>query len=108
MVSSKFKITDSVKYQSISPLKWGDSVNELITVFKNSEKALDYSIKTKTPFIILDFVEFYFEDDINYTGLSDIIIKCVGIYKGMRMAYFDKDWLRNNLSYEETFKNFQN
>lgn len=104
MAVSKFKITDWIKYQSISPLNWGDSINELIILFKNSQKALDYSIKTKTPFISLDFVEFYFKDDVNYKDLTDIIIKCNQIYKGRRMAYFDNDWLRNNLKYQESFR----
>ena len=103
-MQSKFKVTDWIKYQSIQPLKWGDSANELAMYFENAQLEIDNSIKTNTPYIVLDFVEFYFDDDRNFKGLNTIIIKCVSIYKGLKPSYFNEDWLGQNLSYIDTCK----
>ena len=100
----RFKVTDWIKGQSIKPFCWGDSAENIIDNFKGARQEVLDSITTGTPYIVLDFVEFYFDDDQHLHGLNTIIIKCVSLYKGIRPVYLDKDWLRRDLSYVDTCK----
>ncbi len=100
----KLKITDWIENGNISPLKWGDSFSQIEIFFKNSSKDI-FSLKQRNyPIIFLDFVEFYFNDDINYTGLNEVIIKPMSIFKGYKSKYFHPDWLTDDLTFEVVSK----
>ncbi len=97
----KFNITEWIINGDISPLKWGDTSKEIEELFHNSNKEINDLRQRNYPYIILDFVEFYFEDDYCFTGLSEIIINVYQLYKGIRTIYFEPDWITPNLTFKE-------
>jgi hypothetical protein len=100
----KFKITDWIKNGNISPLNWGDSADEVSRLFKNSSKEIISLKERNYPFIVLDFVEFYFTDDINFVDLNEIIIKPISVYKEIRTKFIDPGWLSQDLSFDVVSK----
>lgn len=100
----KFKITDWIKNENISPLNWGDSVKEICNLFKNSSKEIISLKERNYPYIILDFVEFYFTDTINFIDLNEIIIKPMSLYNGIRTKYIEAGWLSRGLTFEVVSK----
>jgi len=96
----KFKITDWIRNGNINPLKWGDSAEDICRLFENSSKEIISLKERNFPFIILDFVEFYFAGDINFVDLNEIIIKPISLYKGVRNKFIDPGWLTCDLSFD--------
>ncbi|MDB5276154.1 MAG: hypothetical protein JWR61_1109 [Ferruginibacter sp.] len=96
----KLIITDWIKNGSITPLNWGDSSEEISHLFSNSSGEIISLKQRHYPFIIIDFVEFYFSDDINFVGLNEIIIKPISLYKGIQTKSIDPGWLTQELSFE--------
>jgi hypothetical protein len=101
-------VIEWINKQTIHPLHWGCSTSKLVEAFPKSDDAIKYAHKTKTPFISLDFVDFYFDDELHHNGLNTVIIQCSSIYKGMRSEFFDMGWLRNDVSFEQVEKRLQN
>jgi hypothetical protein len=95
----KLEITDWIKNGNIFPLKWGDSSIQIEENFKDSVIEIELLRQRNYPFIILDFVEFYFDDDKNYTGLNEVIIKPVSLYNGIVTNFINPNWLTNNLTF---------
>lgn len=100
----KFKITDWIENENISPLNWGDSANEICNLFKNSSKEIILLKERNYPYIVLDFVEFYFTDNINFIDLNEIIIKPISLYKGIRTKFIEAGWLSQGLTFEVVSK----
>lgn len=96
----KFVITDWIKSGDILPLQWGNSLEQLAEIFPGSSTEIASLKRRGYPFIIFDFVEFYFTDDKNFLELEEIVIKAVSLYSGITTQFFDHDWLTDDLAFE--------
>lgn len=99
----KFDITNWIETGSIAPLQWGDSGNEIIKLFPKSSKIIKQAKQIGCPFISLDFVELYFDDDY-FLGLNEIIIRPFTLHKDDRHKFFDPGWLSKNLTFDMVSK----
>jgi hypothetical protein len=96
----KFVITEWIKRGDISPLHWGDSLKQIQLLFPNSSDEIASLKGRGYPFIILDFVEFYFSNDKDFSDLEEIVIKAVSLYRGIITEFIDPDWLTCNLTFK--------
>ncbi len=94
----KFKVTDWIEHGNIAPLNWGDDFREIQKLFPSSKSEIENLRQRNYPFIILDFVEFYFSDDTNYNGLTEIIIKAVSLDKTIKTKFINPGWLTNDMT----------
>ncbi len=99
----KFKITDWILTGNIFPLKWGDTSLEIEEVFDNSNKVIEDLKNSSYPYIELDFVEFYFNND-NYKGLAEICVKNISVYKEIKTKFFDQEWLNQGITFADVSK----
>lgn len=94
----KFDITKWITTGNIAPLSWGTSANEIEQVFKGSSQEIQKLRAGGCPFIIMDFVEFYFDRFETYEGLNEIVIKPIALYKGVKNMFFTPNWLSAHLT----------
>jgi hypothetical protein len=59
----KIKLTELIKSGDISPFQWGDSDKDFIKIFPEWENKIMECKNANCPFIEIDSVEFYFEND---------------------------------------------
>ncbi len=94
----KFTVTDWIEHGNIAPLNWGDDSGEIEKLFPSSINEIEKLRQRNYPFIILDFVEFYFADDENYKGLTEIVIKAVSLSKTSKTKFINSGWLTNAMT----------
>lgn len=93
----KIKLTELIKSGDISPFKWGDSDEDFLNIFPEWKNRIMECKKAKSPFIEIDSVEFYFENDF-YKGLNSVVIGVWHFDKDYESNYFDNEWIQDNLS----------
>jgi hypothetical protein len=96
---SKIELIELVVSTKISPFNWGDNSEDLIKIFPKWKIRINELREAKCPFIEIDSVEFYFEDD-EFNGLSEIIIKTSNFGKGYYSEYFNLSWLENKITFK--------
>jgi hypothetical protein len=96
----KINLTDFINTSKISPFNWGDNSKDLIMIFPEWQIRIDELKEAKCPFIEIDSVEFYFEDD-EFNGLSELIIKNLNFNKEYISKYFNLDWLNNKVTFKK-------
>jgi hypothetical protein len=99
----KLDLIEIIRIGEIIPLFWGCSVKEIIELFPESELIINDLKDREYPFIILDDVEFYFEED-GYKDLSEIVVKNWCYTKDYESQFFDIGWLNASLAYEQTLQ----
>jgi len=93
----KLLLTDIVRTGNISPFKWGDSRDDILKIFPEWEKTFESHKNYCYPFFEIDSIEFYFDED-NFINLSSIIIGVWHFKEDYKSSYFDKGWLKDDLS----------
>ena len=94
----KLDLIEIIRTGNIAPFTWCCSSKEIIEILPESEVVIKDLREREYPFIEIDGVEFYFEEE-DYTDLSEIIIKNWNYTKGYKTAFFDIGWLNSNLNY---------
>lgn len=95
----KLKVTEWIRTGEIHPLKWWDSASKIKESFVGSSKEIQKLINFGYPYLVLDFVEFYFETD-DFKRLDEILIKNISVQKGIETEFLDPDWLTEGLTLE--------
>jgi hypothetical protein len=86
-------ISEWLEQRSIKPLVCGMSGDDLVKLSCISRRQIKELKKQKVPYIILDFVDFHFTDDLNYTGLEEIVVNVLSHAIGEKKQCFDPGWL---------------
>ncbi|WP_010182844.1 hypothetical protein [Aquimarina agarilytica] len=97
----KISLTEIIKTGNIYPFKWGDSEIDFLRIFPEWKRLFKESKDFGCPFISIDSVEFYFDQDC-YQGLSEIVIKNWNFEDDYKSDYFDIGWLKSELDYKTT------
>jgi hypothetical protein len=93
----KIHLNRWLKTGDISPLKWGDSKNDILNVIPEWKTYFDESNKSKCPYLVVDNIEFYFEED-EFRELNFIVIGVWHFYRDYKSDFFSHDWIRHNLN----------
>jgi len=97
----KISLTELIKTGNINPFNWGDCESDFLKVFPEWETLFQDSKNAGCPFIEIDSIEFYFDEDY-YQGLSEIVIKNWNFEDDYQSDFFDIDWLKSELDYKTT------
>jgi len=96
----KISLNDWLRLGTIGPLQWGASLPDFFNLWPTEKGNFKQLIRLGYPFLSLDNIEFYFEDD-NFHHLHELVIKVWCLSKKASSPYFDYAWLHADLTYPQ-------
>jgi len=94
----KISLNDWLRLGTIRPLKWGASLSDFFNLWPTEKAGFEQLIRLGYPFLDLDNIEFYFEDN-GFQHLNEVVIKVWCLSQEEASPYFDYGWLRADLSF---------
>ncbi len=95
--SIKINTIRSIIKNELEHLQWGCSIRDIEKLCSKTKVINQELISRKYPFLSIDGVEFYFENE-DFSGLNEVIIQAWRIQQNDFNILFNHDWINDELS----------